>query len=141
MAQTTQKTSVTCNTGSSLVRYQHWAWRERHRKHSLMHCCMAYTTQKTVSHVRLRVHWSVTSSGRGVDNIENTTSSIVTCWTVFTELLPGNELIKSVTIYIQCGRILYVDAVLKTSHNSKQILKYVRDNFLGFVLFQTLSIM
>jgi hypothetical protein len=29
---------------------------------------------------------------------ENTASSIVACWTVFTELLPGNELIKSVTI-------------------------------------------
>jgi hypothetical protein len=30
----------------------------------------------------------------------NTTSSIVACWTVFTELLPGNALIKSVKIYI-----------------------------------------
>jgi hypothetical protein len=29
---------------------------------------------------------------------ENTASSIVVCWTVFTELLPGNALIKSVTI-------------------------------------------
>jgi hypothetical protein len=31
---------------------------------------------------------------------ENTASSIVACWTVFTQLLPGNALMKSVTI---CG--------------------------------------
>jgi hypothetical protein len=35
----------------------------------------------------------------GADDIENTASSIVACWTVFTELLPGNALIKSVTIF------------------------------------------
>jgi hypothetical protein len=29
---------------------------------------------------------------------ENTTSFLIACWTVFTELLPGNALIKSVTI-------------------------------------------
>jgi hypothetical protein len=29
---------------------------------------------------------------------ENTASSIVACWTVFTELLPGNALIKSVML-------------------------------------------
>jgi hypothetical protein len=29
---------------------------------------------------------------------ENTASSIVACWTVFTELLPGNAVIKSFTI-------------------------------------------
>jgi hypothetical protein len=34
----------------------------------------------------------------GADDIENTASSIVACWTVFTELLPGNALIKFVTI-------------------------------------------
>jgi hypothetical protein len=31
---------------------------------------------------------------------ENTASSVVACWTVFAELLPGNALIKSVTIYL-----------------------------------------
>jgi hypothetical protein len=31
-------------------------------------------------------------------NTENTASSIVACWTVFIELLPGNVLMKSVTI-------------------------------------------
>jgi hypothetical protein len=30
----------------------------------------------------------------------NTASSVVGCWTVFTELFPGNALIKSVTIII-----------------------------------------
>jgi hypothetical protein len=30
---------------------------------------------------------------------ENTVSSIVACWTVFRELLPGNALIKSITLY------------------------------------------
>jgi hypothetical protein len=32
---------------------------------------------------------------------ENTASSIVVCWTMFTELLPGNVLIKSVTVFIE----------------------------------------
>jgi hypothetical protein len=32
---TPQETRVTYQTVSSLVRYQHWAWRGRHRKHSL----------------------------------------------------------------------------------------------------------
>jgi hypothetical protein len=35
----------------------------------------------------------------GADNIENTASSTVACFAVFTELLPDNELVKSVTIY------------------------------------------
>jgi nanoRNase/pAp phosphatase (c-di-AMP/oligoRNAs hydrolase) len=30
---------------------------------------------------------------------ENTDPSTVACWTVFTELLPGNALIKSVILY------------------------------------------
>jgi hypothetical protein len=51
-----------------------------------------------VPRIRLRVHWSVSSAGRGADDIENTVSSIVPCWTLFTELLPSNALIKSVTI-------------------------------------------
>jgi hypothetical protein len=32
-----------------------------------------------------------------VESTENTASSIVACWTVFTELLPGNAMMKSVT--------------------------------------------
>jgi hypothetical protein len=51
-----------------------------------------------MSRVILRVHWSVTNTGRGADDIENTASSIVACWAVFTELLPGNALIKSVAL-------------------------------------------
>jgi hypothetical protein len=34
-----QKTHVTCQTASSLFRYQHWEWRG-HRKHSLIYFCM-----------------------------------------------------------------------------------------------------
>jgi hypothetical protein len=34
----------------------------------------------------------------GADDIENTASSIGACWSVFTELLPGNALIKSATV-------------------------------------------
>jgi hypothetical protein len=36
----------------------------------------------------------------GADDIENIASSIVACWTVFTELLPVNALIKSVTLLL-----------------------------------------
>jgi hypothetical protein len=43
------------------------------------------------------LHNSVVPPLLGADNIENTASSIVACWAVFTELLPGNTLIKSVT--------------------------------------------
>jgi hypothetical protein len=60
------------------------AWRRSHRK--------------LVSRVRLRVHWSVTSTGSGADDIEYTASSIVACWAVLTQLFPANALIKSVTI-------------------------------------------
>jgi hypothetical protein len=43
---------------------------------------------------------------------ENTSFFIVACWTVFTELLPGNALIKSVIIppslpVMLCNAILY----------------------------------
>jgi hypothetical protein len=33
----------------------------------------------------------------GTDDIENTASSIVACWIVFPELLPGSVLIKAVS--------------------------------------------
>jgi hypothetical protein len=51
-----------------------------------------------VSHVRLWVNWTITSAGCGMNDVENTSSSTVACWTVFTELLSGKALIKSVTI-------------------------------------------
>jgi hypothetical protein len=60
------------------------AWRRSHRKH--------------VSHVRLRVDLPVSNTGHGEDDIENIASSIVASWTVFTELLPGKSLIKSVAV-------------------------------------------
>jgi hypothetical protein len=34
----------------------------------------------------------------GADHIQNTTSYIVVCWNMFTELLPSNALLKSVMI-------------------------------------------
>jgi hypothetical protein len=64
------------------------AWRRPHRKH--------------VSRVRLRVHWSVSSTGCGADDIENSALSIVACWIACTELLPGNMLIISFTIRYNC---------------------------------------
>jgi hypothetical protein len=39
-ARTRQKTRVTCQAVSSLVRYQHLVWRGRHRRHSLIYCCL-----------------------------------------------------------------------------------------------------
>jgi hypothetical protein len=47
----------------------------------------------------------------GPVEIENTASSIGASWTVFTELLPGNGLIKSVTIYNNFK--LYISIFLK----------------------------
>jgi hypothetical protein len=73
--------------------------RTTHRKHSLSIVVCRKPHRKHESHTRLRVHWSVTSTARGEDDIENTDSSIVACWTAFTELLPSNALINSVTIF------------------------------------------
>jgi hypothetical protein len=39
------------------------------------------------------LHNSVVPPLLGVNDIENAASSIVACWTMFTELLPGNALI------------------------------------------------
>jgi hypothetical protein len=49
MAQTTQKTHVTCQTASSLVFYQDWAWRGRHRKHSLIYCSLLDRVYRAVA--------------------------------------------------------------------------------------------
>jgi hypothetical protein len=48
--------------------------------------------------VRSWLHNPVVPQLLGADDIENMSSSIVACWTMFTELLPGNALKKSVTI-------------------------------------------
>jgi hypothetical protein len=53
----------------------------------------------TVPLLRNGLHNPVIPPLLGEDDIENTASSIVAWWTVFTELLPGNALIKSVTIF------------------------------------------
>jgi hypothetical protein len=46
----------------------------------------------------------------GEDDIENTTSSIVACWTVFTELFPGNVFIRSVTVYFNILNYVFLEA-------------------------------
>jgi hypothetical protein len=48
--------------------------------------------------LRNTLHKPIVSLLLGADDIESTASYIVECWTVFTELLPGNALIKSVTV-------------------------------------------
>jgi hypothetical protein len=62
-------------------------------------------------------------------DIENTASSIVACCTVFTELLPGNSLIKSVTVYflfMKCRKArIFAMAVItgSTQEETKDKLK------------------
>jgi hypothetical protein len=75
-----------------------------------------------VLHIRLRVHWPVTSTGRGPDDIENTASSVVACWTVFTELLAGNTLIKSVTISTNINETSKYKNVNKNLFNSSRVV-------------------
>jgi hypothetical protein len=72
----------------------------------------AQTPQKNMSRVRPPVHWSVTRTGHGADDIRNTASSIVACWAVFTEPLSGNDLIKSVTTL--CHKFRNNDAYVLT---------------------------
>jgi hypothetical protein len=48
--------------------------------------------------LRNGLHNPVVPPPLGADYIENTASSIAFCWTLFTELLAGNALIKSVTV-------------------------------------------
>jgi hypothetical protein len=53
VARTTQKTRVMCQTVSSLIRYKHWAWRGRHRKHSLTYCCVLDRVYRAVAWQRV----------------------------------------------------------------------------------------
>jgi hypothetical protein len=69
-----------------------------------------------MSRVRLRVNLCVTSTGCGADDIENTTSAIVVRRTVFTELMPGNALIKFVTILSNLPTP-YIRELPSTSHS------------------------
>jgi hypothetical protein len=72
-----------------------------HGKHRL-YCCWRhrlYGSVFTEPLLRNGLQNPVVPPLLGADDIENTASSIVACWTVFTELLPGNALIKSVTIF------------------------------------------
>jgi hypothetical protein len=75
--------------------------------------------RKHMSRVWLRDHWSVASTGRGANVIENSASSIITCWTVFTEPLPGKTLIKSVTVCSICFNINFVHKVYPSWYDSQ----------------------
>jgi hypothetical protein len=50
-------------------------------------------------------------------NTETTTSSLVASWTLFTELLPGNALIKSVTASCFCIFIIWNDFRIEHSRS------------------------
>jgi hypothetical protein len=56
-------------------------------------------------------------------DMENTASSIVACWTVFTELLPGNALLKSVTILIAVSVVSLLCKILHQSENCWPFVK------------------
>jgi succinate-acetate transporter protein len=62
---------------------------------------------------------------------ENTVSSIVACWTVFTELLPGNALIKPVTILLIAALwtsllfLAYKIAAIITDYSTKCTIQFL----------------
>jgi hypothetical protein len=71
VAQTTQKARVTCQTASLLVRYQHWTWRGRHRKHSLIYCCVPDSVYRAVAwqHVdQIRYNIVIINPHHGTEN-------------------------------------------------------------------------
>jgi hypothetical protein len=62
MAQTTQKTRVTCQTASSLVRHEQWAWLGRHRKHNLIYYCVFGSVHRAVARQRVdRIRYNIIS--------------------------------------------------------------------------------
>jgi hypothetical protein len=75
------------------------------------HCCLgilltyiderqACTNSKHIScDPYLLLPCDVTAPAQAAGQAENTGSSIIVCWTVFTELLPGIPLIKSITVF------------------------------------------
>jgi hypothetical protein len=103
LAQTTQKTRVTCQTASWFVRYQHWEWRERHRKHSPMEYCCICSNKYLVnyareSHVGLHVNCSLFSSDFS-QNLYVSTNFIRT---------PQKEILWKYRIYSYSGVLLCV---------------------------------
>jgi hypothetical protein len=64
----------------------------------------AYEEVFTEALLRNGLHNPVVPPLLGADDIENTTSSIVACFTVFTELFPGNSFIKSVKLLLSKQR-------------------------------------
>jgi hypothetical protein len=53
MEQTTRKTRVMCQTPSSFARLQRWMWSGRHRKHSLIYCCVLDRVYRAVAWQRV----------------------------------------------------------------------------------------
>jgi hypothetical protein len=77
--------------------------------------------------------WSLSSQsiGASVGTAENTASSVVACWTVFTELLPGNMLIKSVAL------LIYQRNCTKTTSSANTKLEYtVQQDAAGYTNFK-----
>jgi hypothetical protein len=72
--------------------------------------------------LRNGLHKPVVPPQLGADDIENTDSFIVACWTVFTELLLGKELIKSVTIYFPESKILRFTFIVLIKRQSEHLL-------------------
>jgi hypothetical protein len=75
-----------------------------HGKHRL-YCCWRHCLRRSVFTEPLLtngLHNTVVLTPLGADDIENIAPSIAACWAVFIELLPGNALIKSVTISRPC---------------------------------------
>jgi hypothetical protein len=68
----------------------------------------------------------------GADDIENKPSSIAACWTVFTELLPGNAFIKSLTICYLTIQVVSCSELGKLPHHHSP---YALNGILFFSVF------
>jgi hypothetical protein len=64
--------------------------------------CHLYSPGTETHHRRLMSHDHHPQLCDVTADMENTASSIIVCWTMFTGLLPGNMLFKSITI-LQCS--------------------------------------
>jgi hypothetical protein len=71
-----------------------------------------WTCSKHISRDTEPIYWRVGQS------YINTTFSIVACWTLFTELLPGNPLIKSVTILMFRGKSYFIFKQMQIQANA-----------------------
>jgi hypothetical protein len=108
---------------NSLICILHWP-QEKHR----LYCWWRHRLRGSVfiePSLRNGLHNSVVPPLLGADDIESTASSIVACWIVFTELLPGNALIKSVRVllyYRQHNKFVINKTILLHKHS---YIKYI----------------